>query len=321
MKIEDIKNVTVAGCGTQGSQIASQIAYKGFQVTVWVRSEESVERAKPRLETIKKQYVEALDAWKNDSTAYCRGFSDNPELSSNEIDELKKTGIQNIESIRIETDYDKAFGNADVVIECINENPDEKKEFYEKLSSHLPEKTIILTDSSTFMPSNFMDYTGRPDKYLTLHFANQIWKNNLAEVMKTSKTSEDIFELVQEFAKKIGMVPLKLFKEQPGYILNTLLIPWFKSALYLAATGVSDPKTIDLTWVLDTGAEEGQAPFRKLDKVGLPLAYKIMLMDPQSKVEGSSQQQICQYLKKYIDEGKTGIAAGEGFYKYTHYDE
>ena len=207
------------------------------------------------------------------------------------------------------------------MIECINENPDEKKEFYEKLSSHLPEKTILLTDSSTFMPSKFMDCTGRPDKYLTLHFANQIWKNNLAEVMKTSKTNEDIFELVQEFAKKIGMVPLKLFKEQPGYILNTLLIPWFKSALYLAATGVSDPKTIDLTWVLDTGAEEGQAPFRKLDKVGLPLAYKIMLMDPQSQIEGSSQQQICLYLKKYIDEGKTGIAAGEGFYKYTHYDE
>ena len=146
MKIEDIKNVTVAGCGTQGSQIASQIAYKGFHVTVWVRSEESVERAKPRLETIKKQYVEALDAWKNDPAAYCRGFSDNPKLSSNEIDELKKTGIQNIESIRIETDYDKAFGNADVVIECINENPDEKKEFYEKLSSHLPEKTILLTE-------------------------------------------------------------------------------------------------------------------------------------------------------------------------------
>ena len=107
-----------------------------------------------------------------------------------------------------------------------------------------------------------MEDTGRPEKYMTLHFANQIWKNNLAEVMKTSKTSEEVFELVQEFAKKRGMVPLKLYKEQPGYILNTLLIPWFKAALYLAATGVSDPETIDLTWVLDTGADPGQAPSR-----------------------------------------------------------
>lgn len=48
MRVEDINNVTVAGGGTQGSQIASQIAYKGFAVTVWVRSEASVERARVR---------------------------------------------------------------------------------------------------------------------------------------------------------------------------------------------------------------------------------------------------------------------------------
>ena len=64
MKIEDIKNVTVAGGGTQGSQIASQIAYKGFAVTVWVRSEASVERARVRFATIKKQYLSTLEAMK-----------------------------------------------------------------------------------------------------------------------------------------------------------------------------------------------------------------------------------------------------------------
>ena len=35
MKVEDVRNVTVAGGGTQGSQIASQIAYKGYNVTRW----------------------------------------------------------------------------------------------------------------------------------------------------------------------------------------------------------------------------------------------------------------------------------------------
>ena len=45
MELADIKNVTVAGGGTQGSQIASQIASKGFHVTVWLRSEGSIDRA------------------------------------------------------------------------------------------------------------------------------------------------------------------------------------------------------------------------------------------------------------------------------------
>ena len=321
MDIEKIKNVTVAGCGTQGSQIASQIAYKGFHVTVWVRSEASIGRAKPRLAAIRAQYVEALEAWKKDPAAYCRGLSDKKDLTEAEIDALEKTGTERLNSITIETDYDKAFSDADIVVECINENPDEKRAFYQELAKHLPEKTILLTDSSTFMPSKFMEDTARPEKYMTLHFANQIWKNNLAEVMKTSKTSEEVFELVQEFAKKMGMVPLKLYKEQPGYILNTLLIPWFKAALYLAATGVSDPETIDLTWVLDTGADPGQAPFRKLDKIGLVLCWKIMAMDPEAEKPGSTMNHICTYLKKYIDAGKTGIAVGEGFYKYEHYDK
>ena len=57
MKVEDVRNVTVAGGGTQGSQIASQIAYKGYNVTVWVRSEESIARALPRFEMVRGQYL------------------------------------------------------------------------------------------------------------------------------------------------------------------------------------------------------------------------------------------------------------------------
>ena len=77
MKIEDIKNVTVAGGGTQGSQIASQIAYKGFAVTVWVRSEASVERARVRFATIKKQYLSTLEAMKADAglSSRCMPFA------------------------------------------------------------------------------------------------------------------------------------------------------------------------------------------------------------------------------------------------------
>ena len=69
MNIQDVKNVTVAGGGTQGSQIASQIAYKGFHVTVWVRSEASIERAKPRFASIYGQYIDTLEAMKTDPKA------------------------------------------------------------------------------------------------------------------------------------------------------------------------------------------------------------------------------------------------------------
>lgn len=290
-------------------------------MTVWVRSEASVERARVRFATIKEQYLSTLEAMKTDAAAYCRGLADTPGLSAEQIDALVAQAEQRLSAIKFETDWDAAFGNADLVVECINENPQEKTEFYTKLAGHLPERTVILTDSSTMLPSMFAEATGRPDKYMSLHFGNQIWRNNMTELMRHDGTDPEVFELAAQFAEAIGMVPLKLNREQPGYILNSLLIPWFKAATSLVATGVCDAETVDKCWELATGADPGQTPFRKLDKIGLVLARNILSMDPAAKDPASGLAKSVAMLNGYIDEGKTGIAAGEGFYKYESYDK
>lgn len=200
--------------------------------------------------------------------------------------------------------------------EEINENPVEKTAFYTELAKHLPERTVLLTDSSTMLPSMFAEATGRPDRFMSFHFANQIWRNNITELMRQDKTSDETFELAKDFAKAIGMIGLPLNKEQPGYILNTLLIPWLKAAVGLVADGVADVETVDLTWTLATGADPMQSPFRKLDRIGLPLAWKIIGMDPAAQNPDSTVARSVALLKSYIDAGKTGVAAGEGFYKY-----
>lgn len=82
----------------------------------------------------------------------------------------------------------------------------------------------------------------------------------------------------------------------------------------LYALDVADPETIDKTWMLGTGAPVG--PFRILDIVGLTTAYNITMMKPDAKNPDTLAGKIAIMLKKYIDEGKTGINAGEGFYKY-----
>lgn len=316
MDIKDVRKVTIAGCGTEGSQISSMVAYKGFETTVWVRSDASIGRAKPRLATVRGQILAALDAWKADRSAYCRGLSDDRDLTDSQIDELRRTGEERLGTIHITTDWDEAFSDADVVIECIAEDPKQKTDFYTELAKHLPKKTILLTDSSTMLPSTFADATGRPDRYLTLHFANQIWRNNLTELMRQDRTSDEAFKLAEDFSYAIGMIPLKLNKEQPGYILNTLLIPWFKAALYLVSQGVTDPKTVDLCWELDTGATPDQTPFRKLDKIGLPLCLQIMSMQPGADDPTTPAGKMCELLRDHINRGETGIAVGKGFYTY-----
>ena len=318
----EFKKVVVAGGGVLGTQIGLMCAYTGHDVTFWLRSESSIGRTEPKIKRYSELMLEDLMKAKAlignpiGGMLYPRGMIKNWNgITAEKIDELAEQGKKNIaENIKIELDMAKALEDADLVIESMSEDPQAKIDVYTKMKDLLPEKTVICTNSSTLLPSMFAEYTGRPGKYCALHFANTIWKNNTAEVMGHPGTESEVFERVVRFAAEINMVPLKLFKEQPGYILNSMLVPFLSAAQGLWANEVSDPETIDLTWKLATGAPAG--PFQILDIVGLETAYNINQMKPDAAVEGTLVNRIGKMLKEKIDKGETGVNAGKGFYNY-----
>ena len=233
----------------------------------------------------------------------------------NEVDLINK--LDNAyKSINLTTNYD-VFKDSDLVIEAVSENIKAKEDFYNKISTYLKEDTIIVTNSSTLLPSKMAKFTGRFDKYLALHFANTIWKNNMVEVMLSKYTNIKYMDEISNFAKSIGMVPLKLYKEKNGYLLNSMLVPFLFSALDLYVKGISDYKDIDLSWTMGTHAPKG--PFQILDTVGLKTAYEIVLNYTKvpSFLAPYDFKKIAKLLKQYIDEGKLGKLSGEGFYKYN----
>lgn len=310
----DIQKVAVAGGGVLGSQIALQSAYKGFDVTIWLRSEGSIERAKPKVERLRGIYKSTLEALKTDPSAWCRGLTDSADVPAEKIDELIARVDAAADSIKLTCSYDEALGEADLVIEAIAEVLSEKEAFYAEACPHMAERAIVCTNSSTLLPSAIVGYTDRPDKFLALHFANNIWKNNTAEVMGQPATSASAYQAVVAFARAIGMIPLELKKEQPGYLLNSMLVPFLNAAEALLANDVADVETIDKAWMLGTGAPLG--PFRILDIVGLNTAYNIVAASPDAANPDTTAGKIAAKLKSYIDAGKTGANAGEGFYKY-----
>ena len=243
------KNIMVAGSGVFGSQIAFQTAYKGFHVNVYDISDQVLGQAKERLTKLKDNYKEALRA-------------------------TQQTVDEAFSRISFYADLAQAVADADLVIEAIPEVAKIKTDFYTQLGKVAPEKTIFATNSSTLLPSQFAELTGRPDKFLALHFASGLWKNNTAEVMKHLGTDQKVFQDVIEFAKNIGMVALPLYKEQPGYILNSLLVPFLEAAQLLLMNQVADIETIDKTWMIATGAPEG--PFAILDAIGINNAFNIV---------------------------------------------
>ena len=307
------KKVVVAGGGVLGTQIAFQAAYCGFDVTIWLRSESSITRTKPKIEMVKKDYLEAIERMATTKEKWCMGIADPDKFN---VEECKEKVEKAYQGIKLELDMKKAFVGADVVVESMTENKEAKIEFYKKAAPLLEEKTVLLTNSSSMLPSTFAKYTDRPDRYLAMHFANEIWLNNIAEVMAQDKTNMKHFDETLEFAKEIRMIPLPVKKEKAGYLLNSMLIPFLFSAMDLFVLDISDPASIDTAWVKGTGAPKG--PFQILDVVGLKTAYEIVnayCKIPSFLAPFHFKMQR-DMLKGYIDQGKLGVAAGEGFYKY-----
>ena len=300
-----------------GSQIAYQAAYCGFNVTIWLRSESSIQRTKPKLEHLHQVYAETIHKMATPEGQnfqdWARGIADHDTfyeaacLAKNE---------QAYAGLKLELDLSKAVADADLVIESMAENVEDKIAFYKKLAPLLPAKTLIVTNSSTLLPSKFAKYTGRPDKYLSLHFANSIWKNNTAEIMAQSQTDSRNFDAIMQFAADIRMIPLPVRKEKSGYLLNSMLVPLLFAGMDLYVNGISDPQSIDKAWELGTGAPKG--PFRILDTVGLTTAHNIvkMYLKVPSFLAPYNFKGMDKMLRKYIDEGKLGMSSGEGFYKY-----
>lgn len=311
------KKIVVAGGGVLGSQIAYQAAYCGFDVTIWLRSESSIGRCQPKLDNLHKVYEETINKMATPEgqtpSTWARGIADYDSFDKNKCLEKSEKAYK---SIKLELNMAEAVKDADLIIESMAENPEEKITFYKNLANLLPEKTVIVTNSSTLLPSKFAKYTGRPNKYLSLHFANSIWKNNTAEIMAQPKTDMKYFDEIMKFAEEIRMIPLPVKKEKSGYLLNSMLVPLLFSGMDLYVNGISDPESIDKAWTLGTGAPKG--PFQILDTVGLKTAYNIVLMYVKipSFLAPYNFKGMEKMLKSYIDAGKLGMSSGEGFYKY-----
>ena len=280
-----IKKVVILGAGVLGCQIAFHSAYKGMDVKVWNRH---VDKAQQRLAALQPAYQADMG--------------------------LAKADFEKIlGQIEITSDLKEAVAGADLAIEAISENLEIKASFYHDLMAVVEPQTIIASNSSTFMPSQLVQYVGEPARFLHLHFANRIWKYNVAEISGTKATAPETIAAVTDFATAIGMVPIKMKKEYPGYVLNGMLVPFLTAGMTLWATGVADPKDIDRDWTISTGSPMG--PFQILDMVGLRTAYQIT-MNNYEQTHSEVSKTVADKLKAMIDEGRIGVESGKGFYEY-----
>ena len=102
-------------------------------------------------------------------------------------------------------------------------------------------------------------------------------------------------------------MPIPIRKEQNGYIINSLLVPWCTAALDLQVRGVSDFESIDRTWMITL--QTGLGPFGMMDRMGLGVVHHVATL--------LGAHDSADYLDdEFIRQGHLGVASGQGFYSY-----
>lgn len=285
MNIDDIHHVLVIGAGTMGRQIGFWCALKGYDVTVYDVSPEALQKSAANM---KADATQRIDQKRLTLAAADAAFS----------------------RIRFTSTPEDSAG-ADLVSESVFEDADVKGKVFAQFNAICPPRTIFTTNTSTLLPSMFAAATGRPDRFAAMHFYN-VWDANLLDIMPHPGTSPEVVQVLRDFAKRIGQVPLVLKKESPGYVGNALFGALNAAAFRLWREGIASIEEIDRAAMIFPGLRLG--PFAVLDMDGLDMVWHVMQSKARISGDPDLQAEADRFKKEFIDKGWLGMKSGKGFY-------
>ena len=284
------KKVAVIGAGLMGHGIALEFAAAGFDVTINDRNEDLLEHALER----SKKGMELL-------------------VSTGRIDD------SDIESaltrLSASADLRTAVENADFVIEAVTENLELKKSIFEQLDKLCQPHTILLSNTSTYLPSALASVTGRPDRVAIAHYFNPPHLLPIVEVVRGPETSDETVAATMALFAGIGKKPALVRKEVQGFIGNRLQFALFREALAMVAAEVAAAQEIDEVVRSSFGRRLSVAgPFELRELIGLDLALAI---GKQIVPSLDNTKTVPAVLAQKVRDGHLGTKTGKGFYDWT----
>lgn len=275
----------VVGAGFMGMGIVQNAAVKGFEVTVYDISEMSLERGQSNLE-------------KHLAKDVAKG-----KISQENMDKFLKNVTY--------TTRLRDCKDADYIIEAIVENEKLKVDTFKMIDNFAKEDAILASNTSSISITTLASHIEDPTRFIGMHFFSPVPKMALMEVVKGLQTSQKTIEKATKFGKKLGKKCI-LSQDEPGFIINRMLLPMLNEACLLLERGVGSIEEIDLG--ARTGLNHPMGPFELVDMIGLDV--ELAVMEVLHTVIGDQKYRPALLLRKMVDAGYLGRKAGKGFYIY-----
>jgi 3-hydroxyacyl-CoA dehydrogenase/enoyl-CoA hydratase/3-hydroxybutyryl-CoA epimerase len=283
-KAARVEDVAVVGAGFMGVGIAAVAAEKGMRVRL---KDVTVEAAAKGLKTARSSLLKRAKRRRR------------PQF---EITKL-------LDNVAATAEF-TGFRSADLVVEAVYEDLALKHQVLREIEEHIPEDTVLGSNTSTIPIAQLAEAVGRPEQVIGLHFFSPVEKMPLLEIIVTDRTDPSVAATSHNWGKRLGKTPI-IVNDAPGFYVNRILTPYMAEAALLLEAGVRI-EALDRA-MLDWGFPVG--PVTLYDEVGLDVAEKagkIMAAAFSDRMEPSD------VVARMVASGRQGRKNGRGFF---HYEE
>lgn len=290
MQSNSIQKVTVIGAGLMGHGIGLEFAANGLSVQLVDRDQAALDEAKKRIELGIDLLTEA-------------GM-----LKSSEHDAVRSR-------ISYSTDVATASSGADLVIEAVFENLELKRDLLAQAASSARPNAIFASNTSSFMPSQLADATGRQNRFAIAHYFNPPHLLPLVEIVPASGADPDVSESLHTLYTMMGKKPVVIKKELSGFIANRLQGALSREAAALVQRGIATPGDVDSVIKYGFGRRLAVAgPFETWEQIGWDLVSTIV---GELFAEIDTSTEPSQLMQDAVARGDLGVKTGRGMYEWT----
>jgi len=287
MELMDIKRIAVLGTGAMAPGIVQLCAQAGYGVSMWGRTDASLERGFNRL------------------ASNLRTFRDNGLLGEGEEQEV----LSRVKGVKM---LEEAVSDVEFVIESVAEDLPLKKQVFAELHRLCSAEAILATNTSGLSITAIAEATGRPEQVVVTHFWNPPQLVPLVEVVGCDRTSEGTLKVARGLVERIGGMPVVLKKEALGFIGNRLQFALLREALYIVEQGIASMEDVDTAVKMSFGRRlPVTGPIETADLGGLDVFLAVseyLMRDLCSSPEPSP------LLADAVGRGWLGAKTGKGLY-------